>query len=337
MSESLLVKSIEKVSDFSTSSHWIWHGGEPFLMGIDFFKLIKDIQKFYSKRGKIFSNSIQTNGSLIDEEFLGFIQKSNDFRIGTSLDGPKHIHDQTRIYKNGKGSFDKVMKGIKSIKTKISNLGGGAICVINSTNINHPKELYNFFSLNKINVKLNPLIKSGRAKENLVQLGINPKQYKNFLSSMLKIYEESSKKEGETIIDVEPFMGILGNILTEKALGCNYVSSCRDSFISIGPQGDLYPCGRFDGAKEFWMGNIRSTNIEEAMNSRIHKQLKKRNLESITECNKCNFGDICNSGCMHNAYCEGDILGKDPYCESYKPLFKKFQVMKDIELKGGEK
>ncbi|MBU1129457.1 MAG: radical SAM protein, partial [Nanoarchaeota archaeon] len=115
---SLAEEAIKKVSEFSKTSNWIWHGGEPLLMGVDFFKEIQKIQKFYEKKGNEFYNGIQTNGTLINNEILDFIEKANDFDVGLSIDGPEKIHNRTRIYSNGKGSFKKVLKATKSIKER---------------------------------------------------------------------------------------------------------------------------------------------------------------------------------------------------------------------------
>ncbi len=336
MSEQLLAQSIEKVSKYASSSHWIWHGGEPLLMGLNFFMMVKNIQDFYRKVDKKFCNGIQSNGILVTDDILEFIEKTKDFYIGTSLDGPEEINNKTRIYEDGRGSFQDIMKCINLLKRK--KLGGGAICVINANNVNYPVELYNFFKSNKINIKLNPLIKSGRTNENLPKLWITPKQYGEFLLNIWDIYNQDCLKQKEITIDIDPFIDVIGNLQTRKPIGCNYSSSCRDNFISIGPQGDIYPCGRFDGIREFWMGNIKNKSIEEILNSDIQCKLKQRNLENISGCSKCDFGTICNSGCMHNAYCSGDVMEKDPYCLSYKMLFNKMQKVleKEKSLKGGK-
>lgn len=335
MSEKLMEQSIQKVSDFAESSHWIWHGGEPLLMGVDFYKTVKEVQDFYRTKGKKFSNGIQTNGTLIDEELINFCEQNKDFHLGLSIDGPEYLHDQTRVYKNKKGSFNEVLNKQKLLRGK--GIGGGAICVISSKNINYPAELYSFFKEEQINVKFNPLISSGRANENITELEITPKQYGDFLSKLWDIYNEDVKREEKLVIQIDPFMEVLGNLGTNRPLGCNYSTSCRNNFISIGPQGDIYPCGRFDGIKEFRMGNVNDNTIEEAMNSPINTQLKKRNLEDVTSCSRCDFGKVCNSGCMHNAYLSGNIRGKDPYCTSYKILFQGMKKVLDseIELNGG--
>ncbi|MEK6953342.1 MAG: radical SAM protein [Nanoarchaeota archaeon] len=335
MSEQLLAQSIERVSSYIDTSHWIWHGGEPLLMGVDFFRVTKDIQNFYEKKGKVFSNGIQTNGTLITEELLDFVQATHDFDIGTSIDGPKEINDKTRSFPIG-GAFDEIIKGINLLKKRKGSVG--AICVVNAYNIKSPEQIYCFFKSNKIHVKFNPLIKSGRANKNLSELEITPKQYGEFLLNMWEIYNLDCIENGVVTIDVDPFMEVIGNVIIGRPLGCNYSKSCREDFISIGPEGDIYPCGRFDGVKDFWIGNIKTNTIEQAINSEINNRLKKRGLETITGCNQCNSGDICNSGCMHNAYCAGDVMGKDPYCKSYQMLFKRLNVVVNTEeeLKGGE-
>lgn len=330
MSGGLLALSIEKVSDFFDDSHWIWHGGEPLLMGIDFFRVVQNVQEFYRKSGKRFSNGIQTNGTLITNDLLKFIEETKDFHIGMSIDGPEEIHNKTRVYGDGRGSFEDVMLGFDLTKRN-GRTGSGVICVVSAKNVGYPEELYHFFKTERINIKFNPLIKSGRAKENFNDLGITPKQYGNFLLKLWNIYNEDVMKDGKVVINIDPFMEVIGNIETGKPLGCNYSSSCRDNFISIGPKGDIYPCGRFDGIFEFWMGNIKTNTIEEAINSEINQSLKKRSLETVTGCSNCDSSQICNSGCMHNAYFAGDVFGKDPYCSSYKMLFKKMKGVLEAE------
>jgi len=337
MSEKLLVQSLEKVSEFAEDSHWIWHGGEPLLMGADFYRVVKDVQDFYKKRGKVFSNGIQTNGTLVDNAILEFIEQTGDFHLGMSIDGPEEIHNQTRVYSNGEGSFKKVLVGLEKARGR-KHVGGGAICVVSAKNINHPKILYEFFKSKRINVKFNPLITSGRAEENLEDLGITPNQYGNFLLKLWEIYNKDCAKEKRVTIDIDPFLDVIGNIATGKPIGCNYSVSCRNSFISIGPQGDIYPCGRFDGIREFWMGNVQTHTIDEAVNSGINQKLRSRGLENIAGCSKCGNGKICNSGCMHNAYCAGDVMGKDPYCVSYKSLFSKMsKILEEEKQKGNLK
>ena len=182
MDDITLKNSIEKIVQFTgeeKETHFIWHGGEPLLMGVNFFENVLSIQKNLGQKYKI-SNGIQTNGTLLNSNLLDFIEKNNDFYLGLSLDGPRELHNQTRFYKDGAGSFDDVMKGINLIK-KRGGVGGGVIAVITQINIDHFLDLYNFFKENNINFKANPLIRSGEANKNYNQMAISPKQYGTFL------------------------------------------------------------------------------------------------------------------------------------------------------------
>jgi uncharacterized protein len=215
-------------------------------------------------------------------------------------------------------------------------LGGGAIVVLSRANISNLPEVYEFFKKEKINIKINPLIKSGRAIKNS-ELEISSIEYGNALNSLFDIWIEDYEA-----IDIDPFTLLMGNLMTGNPLSCNYSVSCRENFVSIGPQGDVYPCGRFDGIKEFLMGNVNEQNgLQRAFDSEISRRLSERRLETVKGCSPCEYGKICNAGCMHNALTSGNVMGKDPYCISYKTLFrhistKLHEELAKAEIKEGE-
>lgn len=323
---------------------FIWHGGEPLLMGTEFYKQAFELQKKYLSDKKV-NNGLQSNATLVDDEVLSFCEKYK-FNIGCSLDGPKEIHDLTRVYKDGRGSFDDVWRGIQMIRERNesirkrtshsaqpTHLGGGAITVLTKYNINHLGEVYDFFKANNIGMKINPLIKSGRASESYEDLGIGSEEYGKALISLFDRWFN----ELERGIDVDPLVSIISSLMTGKPTSCNFGESCRDKFASIGPRGDVYPCGRFDGLPEFWMGNLNQTPISEILSGTVSKSLSCRNADYIPECNSCKSKKICNAGCMHNAYMQrGNVKDKDYYCASYKILFNHLEISLDKELKKAE-
>jgi uncharacterized protein len=145
-------------------------------MGVEFYKQAFELQKKYLSDKKV-NNGLQTNATLITEEILSFCEDFK-FSIGSSLDGPKKINDLTRVYKDGKGSFDDIWRGIQLIKERNEHisermqkgqspfyLGGGAITVLTKYNIDQLEEVYDFFKTNNMGMKINPLIKSGKANE----------------------------------------------------------------------------------------------------------------------------------------------------------------------------
>jgi uncharacterized protein len=346
MNSYTLEKMTTQIIDLSglESVHIIWHGGEPLLMGLDFYKQAVDFQKFYKDKGVRFENSVQTNATLIDNDVLDFCEQ-NSFHLGSSMDGPEQIHNLTRVYPDGKGSFQEVYRGVKLIQERelmhkkehkekdCGFIGGGVITILTRENINKIKELYDFFRSEKINVKVNPLIKSGRAKTAYNQLAIGPADYGKALVELFDIWFAQTKDN----IGIDPLEEILGNLMTNEPVGCAFTRTCRDNYISVGPQGDVYPCGRFDGVKNYWLGNINEHILVDMLESRKHTFMAKRTAETVKGCSACSHKQICNAGCMHNAYMiRGNINDKDYYCRSYKFLFEHLKKSLDIELKGAE-
>lgn len=314
---------------------FLWHGGEPLLMGVDFYSEAVSLQKKY-RDGKAIKNSIQTNSILIDEEFLDFFQ-SNEFTIGSSLDGPEQYHDINRIHKDGRGTFMDVWEGLKKIwarnkdirkENERGHLGGGVICILNRSNINYAEEIYGFFKANNLSFKINPLIHSGAAVDKLHELGIGHLEYG---SALIRIFNKWFY-EPEFGIDVDPLSEIIGNLLTGQVSSCSFSENCGDSFLSVGPNGDVYPCGRFDGVRDFRLGNICNDSLQDILNRRSCAEFRRSKPPDKT-CRTCGFIKICNSGCMHNSYMtNGSIVGKDYYCASYKLLFKHIKSAVTSEL-----
>lgn len=312
MSELTLRNMTNQSLENHDSVSFIWHGGEPLKVPLDFYRKAVEFQQQYS--GKEITNGFQTNGTLVTPEVIDFC-KQYKFNIGFSLDGPEEINDLTRHYPTGESSFNQTMEGIRLARN--AGLGGGIIVVLNKHNIHRLDEIYSFAKENKIGLKLNPLIKSGAAVDNYKDLGISPSEYG---VQLVKLFDKWVEEGSE--LSINPFEEIMGNILTGNPWGCNYSASCQNSFISVGPQGDVYPCGRFDGVGGFHLGNINSKDIKEILQSSKRLYLRDRFSRLEEECGNCEFKSICNSGCMHNAYMKnGKIDDKDYYCASHKTLF----------------
>ena len=125
-----------------TEVTFAWQGGEPTILGIDFFKKALDLQKKYCRQGMVIHNTIQTNGVLLDDEWCKFFKK-NRFLVGISIDGPQALHDTCRTDGAGKGSFDRVMQGLALLKKH--KVEFNILCTVNAVNGNHPLEVYRFF------------------------------------------------------------------------------------------------------------------------------------------------------------------------------------------------
>lgn len=325
MNYNTLENTINQVLGNHNSAHFIWHGGEPLLLPLDFYKEAIKLQK---RHNKPVSNGFQSNGTLVTAETLSFCTEFH-FDIGFSLDGPREINDLTRCFMGGESNFEKTLTAIRNAKKQ--NVGSGIIVVVSKQNLWRLNEIYDFAQLEGLNIKLNPLIRSGNATDNYFDLSIGPKEYGQ---ALVKLFDRWFNDDSQ--IRIDPFEELMGNLLTGQPRGCNYSVSCQHSFISVGPQGDIYPCGRFDGVQEFKWGNINTDDLYSILLSGKRRSLQER-ASQIKECQPCEYVSICNSGCMHNAYMqEGNINDRDNYCTSYKMLFSHISNAMSIELAKAE-
>src|SRR3989344_4277998 len=322
MPYSTLYNTIAKPMDSHTDVTYIWHGGEPLLVPLDFYRKAVEFQsQFPNTKAR---NGFQSNGTLVTDEVLDFCSE-NKFDIGFSLDGPKNVNDRTRRFRTGESSFSKTLDAIKRAQQR--RVGGGAIVVVSRYNVDDLPGIYEFAVREGVNLKINPLIRSGRACDNYGNIGIGSKEYGEALVKLFDVWYNDGAS-----IKVDPFEELMGNLLTEQPWGCNFSRSCQDSFISIGPLGDIYPCGRFDGVHDFRLGNIDHDNLDEVLASQKRAHLKGRSAR-IKHCEPCDYRPICNSGCMHNAYMiKGNIDDPDFYCASYKLLFEHIGPLIEKEL-----
>lgn len=291
-----------------------WLGGEPLLAGLDFYKKAIDIQNDHKMNHKV-SNILQTNGTLIDDDFLDFFQKEN-FRVGLSIDGGREFHNLTRPYHNGKGSYDDVITSLDEMKKR--DILSVVKFTLNKTNLNNCMEIYDFCKSYDVPLAINPLLSKGRALTH-PELSITPDMYADVMIKLFDVWFSDKKFH-----KLFPFDNITEDLVLEYRRGNNYQncrSSCMGDIIYSDIDGDLYPCVEFDGDTKFILGNINRDCLWDIMNSDI-KQYAHYRGTMVEECKPCEYTKICNGGCMHNAYLsEGDVKGKDPYCSARKMLY----------------
>lgn len=300
---------------------FIWHGGEPLLMGIDFYKQVLGIQKKYLRQGT-YVNTYQSNCTLIDDDWMEFFIE-NRIRVSTSLDGDKELHDANRI-KNGKGTFDEILVRIKRLQE--ARLLAGVVTVLSKTNIQDTDRFLQFFAANNIPTRLNPILPSERVVSSEENMSITAIEYADCLIECFDRWMEGRYNNllGKPL-PIAPLTEIVYNFYhTERPRLCNFSGTCGNDFIAINPLGDLYNCGRFCDIDEFKIANIGDDFecIDDIFD--LKNQLVQWNLSSEVEneCSKCNWFKVCNRGCPNSSYLfHGKMENHDPYCEGYKKIF----------------
>jgi len=292
-----------------------WQGGEPLLTGIDFFKKVVQLQATYAPNNTVISNSIQTNGTLIDKEWATFFKKYN-FLVGVSLDGPEEINDAKRITGSGKGSFKSIMKGIQYLRD--ANVDFNILTVLHEGNILKAKELMNFYKDESFSyVQFIPCMDF--QSQDPSQPGkylITPQQYGDFLCEAFDIWYNNGVPE----ISVRFFDNMLAIYLHQQAEACIHQKTCPKNIV-FEQNGDAYPCDFFID-EQYKLGNIKHDSLESIINNERMDQFLARKPSLPTQCESCEFLHLCHGGCPRNRISENNEIGVEYFCESFKRVYR---------------
>lgn len=302
----MTIATVRKIYDVFTKEHneiqIIWHGGEPLLMGIDFFKEAIKMQEEYSKVK--FNNSLQSNATLLTEEWIDFFIAHN-VKLGISFDG--QFNDILR---------DKTMQVFKAINLmKKKEYKFGCICVISSKTVDKLIDIYEFFKCIGVSYKFNPIFASGEAKKHTI-LSLSTRKYvDNFLT-----FFEYWLNDKNCNISVNNNLDYVSQYLGKRQSLCTY-TSCLTKWFGIHYNGDIYPCGRAF-PEEYNIGNIENfESINEIFLASNYQALLRGAIERRETCKKnCSLYSKCLGGCNNNAIIAGDIR-KSNYQECL--IFKK--------------
>lgn len=288
----------------------IWHGGEPLLMGLNFYEAtIKIINKFIKINGQKRINIIfQTNAILINREWINFF-KANDIQIGTSFDGL--TNDLTR------GNSNELLQVFDLMKKEEFPIS--AICVVTAKTIDYLSDNYNLFKQLGIGVKFNPVFKTELSENDL----LDENYYINKMTEFLDLWFYDDKCN----IFVDPFTDLC-NMQLKRSKSCMY-NSCLFSWVSVDCNGMITPCGR-NYSKDYCMGNISDyKNIQEAFLTDAYVKLLAGATERRSNCQKvCPIYDKCQGGCNNDAILAGNLNEPDRFhCDFTKAMLKHLELL----------
>lgn len=343
MSEDLLEKFIDEYINSQTMPQvlFTWHGGEPLMRPISFYKKAIELQKKYA-RGRTIDNSIQTNGTLLTDEWCRFF-KENNFLVGVSIDGPQEFHDEYRKNRQGQPSFAKVMKGIELLKKH--GVEYNAMAVVNDFNADYPLDFYHFFKeIDCHYIQFTPIVEriSERAdglslsspiqneKAELTDFSVSPEQWGNFLCA---IFDEWVRKDvGNYYIQL--FDSTLANWIGEQPGVCSMAKNCGHAGV-MEYNGDVYSCDHFV-FPEYKLGNLYSNTLVEMMYSDKQTKFGEAKSKTLpTQCKECEFLFACNGECPKNrfTFTETGEPGLNYLCKGYHKFFKHIAPYMDFMKK----
>ena len=307
-------------SDFFEKVNFVWHGGEPLLRGRRFFESI--IAEQHAQPTTVdYSNALQTNATRLDRVTASFLVR-NGFHIGLSLDGPPELTDDVRRSRSS-SAFSAHATSTAAARL-LSELGRspGAIVVVNRTNVDQPEAVYRELAEQGINIQLNPLARSGLAATDVGgDLGIDAEEYGAFLVRIFDVWFDDPAPP----IAIEPLRHHVARALGIPGVVdlCHFTRSCHRSFLGIAPDGDLFPCGLFQGEPDFRYGNVHELAPEAVAATALFGRIEDRERRVVAGCMRCAFVDLCYSGCMFHSLKNGARFDeKDYYCAGYRMYFE---------------
>ena len=320
MDENLLEDFIREYIRSQTTPQvlFIWHGGEPLLRPLSFYERVIELQKRYAG-GRIIDNCIQTNGTLLTDEWCRFF-KDHNWLVGVSIDGTRDMHDRFRLDRLGQPSFDKVMQGIALLDRH--GVEWNAMAVVNSFNADHPLEFYRFFkSIGCRYIQFTPVVERSvtNGTSCLTDTSVKPEQWGNFLCVMFDEWSENDV--GEYFIQI--FESTLANWMGETPGLCTMARTCGHAGV-IEHNGDVYSCDHFV-FPQYRLGNIRSSTLVEMMYG--PRQLEFGLMKQSTlppRCRECEFLFACNGGCPKDRFAvtADGHPGLNYLCEGYRRFFR---------------
>jgi uncharacterized protein len=319
MSDEILEKYVVQHIMTTTESiiNYSWHGGEPLLAGIDFFRKAVEFQKKHLPAGKVIFNAVQTNGTLLDDEWCSFLA-SEGFIVGMSIDGPGELHDKLRSAKDKSPTSEKVIGGYNLLRKY--GIIPEVLCVVNAENVTHPLAVYNFFrELGAKYISFLPLVEFDiDSPERVSKNSVPSKEFGIFLSA---VFDEWVEKDiGE--IKIQVFEEAARSAFNQDHTLCIFKVNCGGVPV-VEHNGDFYTCDHFVD-DDHLLGNIKDHTLTFFLDSDAQKAFGEAKSSTLPKyCVKCEVRSMCNGECPKNRFMtspEGEP-GLNYLCSGYKYFF----------------
>lgn len=331
ITDELLEKFVKEYIEAQTTPNilFTWHGGETLMRPISFYRRALELQRIYS-HGRQIDNCIQTNGTLLNDEWCEFF-KQNNFLVGVSIDGPQEFHDEYRKTGTGRPTFRDVMKGINLLNKH--GVEWNALAVVNDFNADYPLDFYHFFKeIGCRYIQFTPIVERittrpdnlrlapGMQEEGmLADFSITAGQWGNFLCT---IFDEWVHHDvGEYYIQL--FDATLANWVGQAPGICTMAEECGHAGV-MEFNGDVYSCDHFV-FPEYKLGNLHDQTIFEMMNGQRQREFSRMKKQMLPQqCRECRFLFACHGECPKNRFVRDKYCnpGLNYLCQGYYRFFK---------------
>ena len=294
-----------------------WHGGEPTVLGLDYFRRIVELQRKHKSPNQRIVNGIQTNGTLLDEEWCLFLAKMS-FAVGLSLDGPPEMHDRHRVTKDGKPTHEQTMRGYKLLQEH--GVYTEVLCVVNAHNVRFPLQVYRFFKqINAQYITFLPMVEPQQdAKGGVCHISVPAEAWGTFLCTVFDEWRDRDIGK----VKVQIFEEATRTAFNQEHSLCIFRPTCGDIPV-IEHNGDFYSCDHYVDVQHR-LGNIEDTPLVELLESPAQREFGRAKLETLPRyCLECEVRAMCNGGCPKNRFIntQDGEPGLNYLCEGYRRFF----------------
>lgn len=312
MKEDTLERLVEDVfTDDYDSINFLFQGGEPSLAGLDFFNKFHDLLESYNKNHTRLSFAIQTNGTLLDENWISLFKKY-DYLVGLSIDGLEEIHDSLRLDRENKPSFDKALKAVELLKK--NSIDFNILTVVTKPMAHRASEVYDFYKKLGISyMQFIPVIDPIGGKYEGISLEGN--DYGVFLDELFDSWYRDIKKG--KFISIRFFENLLLILMGRMPEACEMVGRCSVN-ITIEADGTIYPCD-FYAREDFALGRVGDERISDVIFSRKAYDFVRRSFDLKSKCKTCPYLSLCRGGCFR--YRDED--GLNILCQAFKYFYRR--------------
>ncbi len=343
MRDEVLEAYIKQVIESQQGTHITiaWQGGEPTLMGLDFFRHAMSLVKKYARPEMTFEHTIQTNGTLLNDAWCEFLRENN-FLVGLSMDGPRELHDAYRVDKHDRPTFDKVMKAARLMKRH--SVEFNILCTVHAGNVERPLRVYRFFrdQLKARFIQFIPIVERvtpdlldaanegwgdrkharpfySQQGELVTERSVKPEQWGRFLNT---IFDEWVKRDVSRVY-LQLFESALASWLGLQPSMCIFAETCGNA-VALEHNGDLYACNHYV-EPEYRLGNITESHMVEMMASEQQRTFGAAKRDTLPRyCRECEVRFACHGECPRNRFAttpDGEP-GLNYLCAGYKSFFK---------------
>jgi uncharacterized protein len=302
-----------------------WQGGEPALMGTEFFRRVTQLQAHYGRSGAQVANGLQTNATLITDEMARHFSQYR-FLLGCSLDGPAEIHDRYRLTRKGNPSHHRVLEGLNALKRH--HVEFNILTLVSQANVSSPGQVYRYLvDQGFLFHQYIPCVEFDNRGEPM-PFAISGKEWGEFLC---ELFDEWYLQDTHRV-SIRLFDGILHRMIHNPPTICHMDRNCRQ-YLLIEHNGDVYPCDFFVKAP-LKLGNIMENSLPELFQSSLFKEFGAQKAQWNKSCRSCNFLNLCQGDCLkHRVYHENSPRNQSWLCEGWKQFFeysqKRFQHLVD--------